>query len=55
MTAYEVGQRVQEYIRNALPIFEPMEMEYNAALCDESSTSCGATAALAILACGRGR
>lgn len=36
MTAYEVGQRVQEYIRNALPIFEPMEMEYNAALCDET-------------------
>lgn len=34
MTAYEVGQRVQEYIRNALPIFEPMEMEYNAAICD---------------------
>ena len=34
MTAYEVGQRVQEYIRNALPIFEPMEMEYNAALCE---------------------
>ena len=34
MTAYEVGQRVQEYIRNALPIFEPLEMEYNAALCD---------------------
>ena len=36
MTAYEVGQRVQEYIRNALPLFEPMEMEYNAALCDET-------------------
>jgi len=36
MTAYEVGQRVQEYIRNALPIFEPMEMEYNAALCSET-------------------
>jgi hypothetical protein len=36
MTAYEVGQRVQEYIRNALPIFEPMEAEYNAALCDET-------------------
>jgi hypothetical protein len=34
MTAYEVGQRVQEYIRAALPIFEPMEMEYNAAICD---------------------
>ena len=36
MTAYEVGQRVQEYIRNALPIFEPMETEYNSALCDET-------------------
>lgn len=34
MTAYEVGQRVQEYIRNALPLFEPMEMEYNARLCE---------------------
>jgi len=36
MTAYEVGQRVQEYIRAALPIFGPTEMEYNAALCDET-------------------
>lgn len=36
MTAYEVGQRVQEYIRNALPLFEPMEMEVNAAVCDET-------------------
>jgi hypothetical protein len=36
MTAYEVGQRIQEYIRNALPIFEPMEMEYNAAICAET-------------------
>jgi len=36
MTAYEVGQRVQEYIRNALPIFEPLESEYNAALCEET-------------------
>ncbi len=34
MTAYEVGQRVQEYIRNALPLFEPMENDYNATLCD---------------------
>jgi len=34
MTAYETGQRVQEYIRGALPLFEPMEMEYDAALCD---------------------
>jgi hypothetical protein len=34
MTAYEVGQRIQEYIRGALPIFEPMEPEYNGAICD---------------------
>ena len=36
MTAFEVGQRVQEYIRNALPLFEPMEYEYNGELCDIS-------------------
>lgn len=34
MTAYEVGQRVQEYIRNALPLFEPLEQDYNGQLCD---------------------
>lgn len=34
MTAYEVGQRVQEYIRQALPIFEPMEQDYNGGVCD---------------------
>ena len=33
MTAYEVGQRIQEYIRGALPIFEPMEMNYNGEIC----------------------
>jgi hypothetical protein len=33
MTATEVTQRIQEYIRNALPLFQPMETEYNAALC----------------------
>lgn len=38
MTAYEVGQRVQEYIRNALPLFEPMETEYNADMCDDVFT-----------------
>lgn len=36
MTAYEVGQRVQEYIRNALPLFEPVEMEYNSPLCEKT-------------------
>ena len=34
MTAYEVGQRVQEYIRNAMPLFEPMEADYNGELCE---------------------
>lgn len=34
MTAYEVGQRIQEYIRQASPIFEPVEAEYNGALCE---------------------
>ncbi len=36
MTAYEIGQRVQEYVRNALPLFEPMEMDYNGALCEHT-------------------
>ena len=36
MTAYEVSQHIQEYIRSALPLFEPMEMEYNGALCEET-------------------
>lgn len=34
MTAYETGQRIQEYIRSALPLFEPMEVEYNGDLCE---------------------
>lgn len=36
MTAYEVGQRMEEYIRQALPIFEPMEAEYNGAICEQT-------------------
>jgi|SRR5688572_30593339 len=36
MTAFEVGQRVQEYIRQAMPIFEPMEADYNGALCERT-------------------
>ena len=34
MTAFETGQRIQEYIRNALPLFEPMETDYNGNLCE---------------------
>lgn len=34
MTAYEVGQRMQEFIRNTLPLFEPMEQDYNGPLCE---------------------
>lgn len=36
MTATEVRERVQEYIRQALPLFEPMEDEYNSAVCDRA-------------------
>jgi hypothetical protein len=34
MTAYETAQRVQEYIREAAPIFEPTEPEYNGNICE---------------------
>lgn len=34
MTAYEVQKRIEEYIRQALPLFEPVETEYNGALLD---------------------
>ena len=36
MTAFQAGQIMQEYIRGALPLFEPMEMNYNGALCEET-------------------
>lgn len=36
MTAFQAGQLVQEYIRGALPLFEPMEMDYNGAICEET-------------------
>ena len=34
MSEYEVGERVQEYIRNAMPLFEPVEMDYNGGICE---------------------
>jgi hypothetical protein len=36
MTKWEGQQRVEEYIRGALPLFEPMEIEYNGGLCEEA-------------------
>ena len=38
MTAYEVGIRQSEFVRNLLPLFEPMEIEYNTRLLDKSFT-----------------
>lgn len=45
MTAFEVAQRVQQYVRQALPLFEPMESNYNGALC-ETTFSVGWNAGL---------
>lgn len=36
MTAYEVGQYVAQYIRTTMPLFEPIELNYNGALCEET-------------------
>lgn len=36
MTAFEVGQIVQENIRQVMPLFEPMEADYNGSLCEET-------------------
>lgn len=36
MTAFEVAQHVQEFIRTTLPLFEPLEDDYNGGLCDET-------------------
>jgi hypothetical protein len=40
MTKWEAQQRVEEYIRGALPLFEPMEVEYNGGLCEETFQLC---------------
>lgn len=36
MTAFETQARVSEYLHNALPLFEPMEVEYNGGLCEQT-------------------
>ena len=35
MTATEVMQRVQQYVRDATPLFDPLEDEYNGQLCEK--------------------
>lgn len=34
MTAYEVGKYIEQYIRDAMPLFGPVEKEDNAEMCD---------------------
>ena len=36
MTAYEVSQRLEEHVRNLLPLFEPIEVDYNTKLLDKT-------------------
>lgn len=36
MTAFQAGQIVAQYIRDALPLFEPMEQQRNGAVCEET-------------------
>jgi hypothetical protein len=36
MTAFEVGRRLEEHIRGILPLFEPIEQEYNTPILEKS-------------------
>lgn len=38
MTAYEVSQRIREYIRQLMPLFQPVEQDYSAPLCEDVFT-----------------
>jgi hypothetical protein len=38
MTAYEVSQRIREYIQQVMPLFQPVEQEYSAPLCEDAAT-----------------
>lgn len=40
MTATEVRARIEEYIRAALPLFEPVETDYSAPLCEKTFDLC---------------
>jgi hypothetical protein len=39
MSPLETSERIKEYIRDALPLFEPMEQEYNGGLCEDTFTA----------------
>jgi len=36
MTAFETAQRVKEYMRKIVPLFSPIEAEYNGSLCEDT-------------------
>ena len=36
MTAYEASKLFEQYIRDAIPLFEPMETDYNGTLCEDT-------------------
>lgn len=36
MTAFETAQRVKEYIQKIIPLFSPIEEDYNGALCEDT-------------------
>lgn len=38
MTAYEASERVKEFVRNAMPLIQPLEAEYPASLCENTFT-----------------
>lgn len=38
MTAFETAQRVKEYMRKIVPLFSPIEADYNQSLCEDTFT-----------------
>ena len=38
MTAFETAQRVKEYMRKIIPLFSPIEADYNASICEDTFT-----------------
>jgi hypothetical protein len=38
MTAFETAQRVKEYMRKIVPLFSPIEADYNGSICEDTFT-----------------